>query len=47
MVPKLVLCAMIQQTNSNERVEVSVVFPAYNEVNYLDSSSAENHSSSK
>jgi len=28
---------MIQQTNSNERVEVSVVFPAYNEVNYLDS----------
>jgi glycosyltransferase involved in cell wall biosynthesis len=28
---------MIQQTNSNERVEVSVVFPAYNEVDYLDS----------
>ena len=37
MVPKLVLCAMTQQTNSNERVEVSVVFPAYNEINYLDS----------
>ena len=28
---------MIKQTNSNERVEVSVVFPAYNEVDYLDS----------
>ncbi len=28
---------MTQQTNSNQSVEVSVVFPAYNEVNYLDS----------
>jgi glycosyltransferase AglD len=28
---------MTEQTNSNERVEVSVVFPAYNEVNYLES----------
>jgi glycosyltransferase AglD len=28
---------MTDQINSNERVEVSVVFPAYNEVNYLDS----------
>jgi glycosyltransferase AglD len=37
MVPKLVLCAMTKHTNSNERVEVSVVFPAFNEVDYLDS----------
>jgi glycosyltransferase AglD len=37
MVPKLVLCPMTQQTNSDEMVEISVVFPAYNEVDYLDS----------
>jgi glycosyltransferase AglD len=35
MVPQLVLRAMTQPTNSEKAVQVSVIFPAYNEVNYL------------
>ncbi len=35
MVPKLVFCAMIKPKNP-ELLHVSVVFPAYNETNYLD-----------
>jgi glycosyltransferase involved in cell wall biosynthesis len=35
MVPKLVLCAMTKP-NSDKTVDVSVVFPAYNEVGCLD-----------
>jgi glycosyltransferase involved in cell wall biosynthesis len=35
MVPKLVLCAMTKPNNP-QTVDVSVVFPAYNEVGYLD-----------
>jgi glycosyltransferase AglD len=34
MVPKLVLCAMTTPT-SDKLLEVSVIFPAYNEVDYL------------
>jgi glycosyltransferase involved in cell wall biosynthesis len=36
MVPKLVLRTMTTIRNSQDTVQVSVVFPAYNEVNFLD-----------
>jgi glycosyltransferase AglD len=37
MVPKLVLCAMTTQNNPQITVQISVVFPAYNEADYLES----------
>jgi glycosyltransferase involved in cell wall biosynthesis len=37
MVPKLVFRTMTKQNSPNNSVEVSVVFPAYNEADYLDS----------
>ena len=37
MVPKLVLRAMTNQNKPHESVQVSVIFPAYNEVDFLDS----------
>jgi glycosyltransferase involved in cell wall biosynthesis len=37
MVPKLVLCAMTTQNNLEKPVQLSVVFPAYNEADYLES----------
>ena len=36
MVPKLVLRTMTTQNNPDKSVEISVVFPAYNEVDYLE-----------
>jgi glycosyltransferase AglD len=36
MVPKLVLCAMTTPKSSSTPVQVSVVLPAYNEVDYLN-----------
>jgi glycosyltransferase AglD len=36
MVPKLVLCAMTTSNSDGKTVDISVVFPAYNEVGYLD-----------
>jgi glycosyltransferase involved in cell wall biosynthesis len=36
MVPKLVLRTMTTQNSQEKAVEVSVIFPAYNEVNYLE-----------
>jgi glycosyltransferase involved in cell wall biosynthesis len=35
MVPKLVLCSMTTNKTDNAKVQVSVIFPAYNEVGYL------------
>ena len=37
MALRLVLCTMTNQNSPNGKIQVSVVFPAYNEADYLDS----------